>query len=80
MPFIQTRRFASMICVCAFCTPAGAQEPLFRQLRPERQLSAHQEALVESGQGFKGPQLASRSWLLIRVFSAAARHRDLPCS
>jgi hypothetical protein len=48
MPFIQTRRFASMICVCAFCTPAGAQEPLFRQLRPERQLSGHQEALVES--------------------------------
>ena len=48
MPFIQTRRFASMICVCACFTPAGAQEPLFRQLPPERHLSAHQAALVES--------------------------------
>jgi hypothetical protein len=48
MPFIQTRRFASMICVCALYTHAGAQEALFRQLPPESQLSAHQAALVES--------------------------------
>jgi peptidyl-Asp metalloendopeptidase len=48
MPFIQTRRFASMMCVCALYTSAGAQEPLFRQLPPERQLSDRQAALVES--------------------------------
>jgi hypothetical protein len=48
MSFIHTRRFASMICAVACFTPADAQEPLFRQLPPERQLSAHQAALVES--------------------------------
>jgi hypothetical protein len=48
MSFIPTRHFASMVCALACFTPADAQEPLFRQLAPERQLSAHQAALAEA--------------------------------